>query len=142
MLTSLIFDRKAIDVKPTLITLPNGVLWQILEHLDQPRLLAWTSKRFHTLSEDTLWRAKWLMKRYELHNVIYEAIARPKMFTPALLRQLRGLGAPLSLSISYSCCTYSSIRCLLIPFVRGKQLDGVVFLSQPTGLLCTGQRCR
>lgn len=75
------------------------MLSQVWIHLDQPRPLAWASKRFHALSQDTLWRAKWFLQRYERHEVVFEAIARPRLFKPDLFHTLTRLGAPLSANL-------------------------------------------
>lgn len=68
-------------------------------HLDEPTTFAWTNQRFHALSQDTVWRAKWLMQRYEWYEVIYEDIARPLMFSPQVLDQLILAGAPLTRNV-------------------------------------------
>jgi len=88
-----------LDARYTLDRLPNDVLLSIWSHLDRPEPFALVIKRFQTLSKDTLWRAKWLMQRYERYLVIFEAIARPKLFTPSLLDRLIRLGAPLSVKL-------------------------------------------
>lgn len=76
--------------------LPTEVLLHIWVHLETPRSLASTSKRFHSLSQDTLWRAKWLIKRYDLYEVMYEALARPHLFTVELFHKLLWLKVPLT----------------------------------------------
>lgn len=79
--------------------LPDKVLLNIWIYLEQPEQLAWTCKRFHALSKDTLWRTKWLMQRYEPYKVVFEAIARPRLFTAALFHELCKLGAPLTTNV-------------------------------------------
>jgi len=88
-----------LDTRYTLHRLPNDVLLSIWNNLDDPLPFSLVNKRFQTLSKDTLWRAKWLMQRHECYLVIFEAIARPKLFTPALLDRLIRLGAPLSVNL-------------------------------------------
>lgn len=61
--------------------------------------LSLTNKRFQALSKSTLWRAKWFLQRYDRAELIFEAIARPKLFTEALFEQLNRLNAPLSRNI-------------------------------------------
>lgn len=82
--------------KPTLATLPNELLQLIWTHLDEPASFSLINKRFHALSKDTLWRAKWFMKHYAPYEVLFYAIARPAIFKKSLAKQLLRLGAPLS----------------------------------------------
>lgn len=84
------------DPKLSLDQLPNEVVLHIWTHLYDPESLAETNKRFRELSKDTLWRARWLMQRYDCYEVIFEAIARPKLFTVELFEQLIRLKAPCS----------------------------------------------
>lgn len=80
----------------TLDCLPEEILLHIWTHLEEPQAWAQTSKRFRARSQVVFWRAKWFKQRYELYLVIFEAIARPTLFTVALFEQLLRLGAPLS----------------------------------------------
>lgn len=79
--------------------LPNEVLLSIWEQLDDPVPLSCVSRRFQELSKDPLWRARWFMQRYEIYMVMFEAIARPKLFAVELFERLIRLGAPLSRTI-------------------------------------------
>ena len=106
------FSHPAVQ-QATLDQLPNEAILSIWEHLDDPVPLSRASKRIQELSKDTLWRAKWLMQRYEIYLVIFEAIARPKIFTVALIERLLRLGASLSQSI------IQLIQLLWNPTVRG-----------------------
>lgn len=80
----------------SLANFPNELLFRIWIHLDSPAAWARTCKHFRRLSQDTFWRAKWLLQRYELYLVIYEAIARRHIFTAELFEYLTRFGAPLS----------------------------------------------
>lgn len=86
----------ASSLKSTLATLPNEALLDIWLRIDDPSAWAATSKRFNALSKDIVWRGKWFMENYQLCDVIFYAIARPRIFDAALLDQLLRLGAPLS----------------------------------------------
>lgn len=88
-----------LDSKHRLDQLPNEALLSIWEHLDDLVPLSRVNKRFQQLSKDTLWRAKWLVQRNAPYLVLFEAIARPKIFTEALLDRLIRLGAPLSCNL-------------------------------------------
>lgn len=83
----------------TLGTVIDDVLFQVFTHLEEPEPFALTCKRFQAVSRSTLWRARWFMQRYSLFEVLFYAIARPKMCTGALIDQLIRLGAPLSRSL-------------------------------------------
>lgn len=87
------------DHQLSLSHLSTGSLLSIWEQLDDPVPLSQVNRRFQELSKDTFWRAKWLMRRYNLYLVISEAIARPRIFTGALLDQLLRLGAPLGRNV-------------------------------------------
>lgn len=87
------------EVMDLLSPLPDEILLQVWMHVSNPVPLSRTSKRFQALSKSTLWRAKWFLKQYQRYQVIYEAIARPKLCTSVLVEQLLRLGAPLSRSL-------------------------------------------
>lgn len=80
----------------TLDRLLPELLLHIWTFLDDPASFARTCKRFQTVSKDTLWRAKWFLTRFEPYLALFEAIARPKVFTSQLCEQLLRLKAPLS----------------------------------------------
>lgn len=80
----------------TLSTLPDDALLQIWIRLFNPSQLARTNRRLCALSQDPYWRSKWFMQRYRLSEVIFKAIARPKLFNSDLFHRLLKLGAPLS----------------------------------------------
>lgn len=106
--------------------LPDEVLLHIWMRTRNPVPLSLTSKRFQALSQETLWRAKWLVQQYESYLVIFEAIARPKLFTPALFQQLTRLGAPLSRELVQ-----------LLHFLRDP-IHRVEFLREDSSLMETG----
>lgn len=83
-------------MKLTLDQLLSDVLLSVWVHLDDPVPLSRANKRFHALSKDVLWRAKWFMQRYDIYLVLFEAMTRSKLFTPDLFERLIRLGAPLS----------------------------------------------
>lgn len=72
----------------TMDQLPNETLLQIFIQLDQPGPFAQVNKRLRALSQGTLWRPKWLMQRYVCYEVMFEAIARPRLFTVELFEML------------------------------------------------------
>lgn len=65
-------------------------------HLEDPVPLIRASKRVRAMSKDARWQAEWFTHRYERYLVIFEAIARPKLFTVELLESLVRRGALLS----------------------------------------------
>lgn len=48
------------------------------------------------MSQDNFWRARWFLYRFRRYEVIFYAIARPKLFNPKLLDSLLNGGAILS----------------------------------------------
>lgn len=96
--------------------LPNEVLLPIWAHLDEPASFTQVNRRFHSLSQDTLWRAKWFLQRYERYLVLFSAIARPAVCNVALIEALLRLGAPLSRNLVQ-----------LLHFLRDPHLRGVLY---------------
>lgn len=90
------YTNTEVKSKSNFESLPNEVLQLVWAHLEDPASWAQICTRFEQLSRDTLWRSRWFMQRYAPYLVIYEAIARPKLFTPSLLEHLIRLGAPIS----------------------------------------------
>lgn len=91
-------DRKK-TFSNTVIALPDEVLLRIWEMADSPISLARLNKRFRTLSKGVNWRARWLIRKYQPFEIVFEAIARPRLFTAELLRELLRLGAPLAVNV-------------------------------------------
>lgn len=80
--------------------LPEELLVDVLLHGEgNPRDIQKASKRFQNITRDPLWRAKWLMQHYEPYQVVFEALARPRICTPQLIAHLRHLEAPLSRNV-------------------------------------------
>lgn len=84
------------DTAPSLDKIPDDVLLEIWTHLEDPGALARTSRRFFIVSRDGHLWARWLLSRYPLYEVLFQAIARPKLFSEALLERLINGGAVLS----------------------------------------------
>lgn len=64
---------------------------QIWEQLTHPKHFSRTCRRLHNFSTYVSFRARWFLARYLPYEVIFEAIARTKIFSAALFhRLLRG----------------------------------------------------
>lgn len=83
----------------TQLTLKPDYMLQIFTLLEDPRSLAVTSKRFVAASKDRFFRSRWFLNRFPSHRVIFEAIARPKLFDADLFERLIKGGAQLSRSL-------------------------------------------
>lgn len=68
-------------------------IWVLLE---DPAHLVGTSRRFRSFSQDAYFRARWFLTRFPRYEVIFRAIARPRVFNVALFEMLLSGGAPLS----------------------------------------------
>lgn len=64
-------------------------------HLEDPASLAVASRRFNRFSHDSYVQTKWF-DRFPKYEVIFRAIARPKMLNEALLEALLSRGAVIS----------------------------------------------
>lgn len=70
--------------------------YQIWTLLDEPASFAQTCKHLAGVSRDPSWRATWFMQHFTRYEVIFYAIARPKVFDSRLLDSLMARGATLS----------------------------------------------
>lgn len=73
---------------------------QIFELLDTPTSFVSVCRRLHHFGKGDYARARWLLSRFSPHLVIFEAIARSKIFTVNLFKTLLIGGAVLSRNLA------------------------------------------
>ncbi|CEH13530.1 hypothetical protein CBOM_01447 [Ceraceosorus bombacis] len=91
-----VWNAEQVTASSALDRLPLEILLEIWTGVDEPQYLAQVSKRLHATGKDRNVRSAWLCHRFEPWLVIYEAIKRPKLLDPLLLRKLLDRGAILS----------------------------------------------
>ncbi|KDN43964.1 hypothetical protein K437DRAFT_257269 [Tilletiaria anomala UBC 951] len=75
--------------------LPPEILMLIWVHSEIPMKFQLVCKRWYGLTQDASWRAEYLANRFAPYEVIFQAIARPKIFTVELFERLIKKGMPL-----------------------------------------------
>ncbi|CEH13473.1 hypothetical protein CBOM_01394 [Ceraceosorus bombacis] len=84
------------EVRPSLDGLPHDILLQIWVELEDPSDIVLVCKRLLAMGKLHDVRAAWLWARSAPYDVIFNAICRPKLLDPWLLRRLLDGGAILS----------------------------------------------
>ncbi|PWN42522.1 hypothetical protein IE81DRAFT_323485 [Ceraceosorus guamensis] len=83
-------------VQPSLAGLPHDILLQIWTLVDDPSRIVMVSRRFNEMGRLEDSRAEWLLAHYDVRDVFFESIKRPRLLDPWLIRKLLDRGAVLS----------------------------------------------
>ncbi|CEH13566.1 hypothetical protein CBOM_01480 [Ceraceosorus bombacis] len=83
-------------VQSSLDGLPHDILLQIWTLIDDPSRIVMVSRRFNEMGRLEDSRAEWLLAHYDVRDVFFEAIKRPRLLDPWLIRKLLDRGAVLS----------------------------------------------